>query len=149
MFAFFRWLKFYFLYFTIIMVNTGYTHILVYPCVFLDKTLPQFNKYPLSFFNHTLMPFITYGFQKLFPQPIYTGKNKCTVQHWNLKTWWLPREGKIISRTCFIRRPIHLPTSKNMKMNMTDTILHVNLHLLSFDNPSLGPDQQHISCQNH
>ena len=61
------------------------------------------------------------GFKNYFCNiSIHRQKKNC-LAYWNLQTWSLQREGKIIPTAC-LTRPVHLPTFKNMEMNMIDRL---------------------------
>ena len=78
---------------------------------------------------------------------IHRQKKNC-LAYWNLQTWSLHREGKIIPIAHLTRRPVHLPTSKEHgDEHDRQTGPHLNLHSPPFCSPPSGPDQQHISCQ--
>ena len=69
------------------------------------------------------MSFIIYGFLQLFLQYLHTqAKKKNCLAYWNLQTWSLQTEGKIIPTACLTRRPVHLPNFKNMEMNVIDRL---------------------------
>ena len=62
------------------------------------------------------------GFKNYFCNiSIHRQKKNC-LAYWNLQTWSLQTEGKIIPTACLTRRPVHLPNFKNMEMNVIDRL---------------------------
>lgn len=73
--------------------------------------------------DHATMSFIMYGFFKWFPQSVHTqGKISVLFNILELAKLITAQEGKIIPKTCLTWRPVHLPTTKNMEMDMIDRL---------------------------
>ena len=104
----------------ILNILEKYTFVCTRVCVYIALHFLFF------FSGHVTMSFIMYGFLKLFLQYLHTqAKNNNCLAYWNLQTWSLHREGKIIPIAHLTRGPVHLQTSKNMEMNMIDRLASI------------------------
>ena len=118
----------------ILNILEKYTFVCVCVCVCIHSTAFPFFFPPLRPCNNVF--YYVWVFKIIFAIPPYTGKkkNNC-LAYWNLQTWSLHREGKIIPIAHLTRGPVHLPTSKNMEMNMIDRLApiwtFIHHHLIS------------------